>query len=159
MRRYARTLTADLGAFAVGALAALLVGLLVACGSVDDGIDPTDDRVTDDFRPDEPTGTVPPFTPSEPEAPLTAAEVEGVYLLALHTQEPTLTAIADGDLVDLGYAICTALDTGSSFEVVAAIGLSSGMAPEVNGTIIGGAVAAFCPDHTAEAVAWAERWS
>lgn len=49
--------------------------------------------------------------------------------------------------VDLGYAICDALDSGVTGEQVIELGIDNGISAYDSGYVLGASVTAFCPHH------------
>jgi Protein of unknown function (DUF732) len=98
-------------------------------------------------------------TPSSPARAEGAAERpqsdEQSFLDLARQQEPSLEDVADGALIDAGWAVCDALDSGIGFNEIVATSTNAGASAAQAGTIMGSAVYNFCPAHLAAA----ERWS
>lgn len=97
---------------------------------------------------------VPPVTPTTPPAPPSApstpsqADREAAFLQAVYDNVPEFRSVPADVALDLGYAICADLDSGTPVEEVFRAGLDNGFSEQAVGFITGAAVGAFCPQHT-----------
>ena len=100
----------------------------------------------------------PASSPSESVWSDTPVEVtpEDSYLYALHSVGNVyIEGNTDSDLVNLGYQVCSALDTGATvYDLVVSL-VSTGdytdqASQEFAGSIIGAAVANFCPVYSSQ---------
>lgn len=60
---------------------------------------------------------------------------------------PEFPGVPRSTAVNLGRAICTALDEGLSFLQVGQVGVDNGFTPEQAGTLVGASIGAFCPEY------------
>lgn len=70
-----------------------------------------------------------------------------IFLKVVHDRAPELKGVPDSNLTNLGNSLCDLLDAGGTVEDFFDITLSSGLSPNVSGTIAGAGVAAFCPKY------------
>lgn len=113
------------------------------------------------------TSTTQPATTTTTRATTTstwAAAPEDVYIYFLRDWSwdqsywTLIDASSDDELLGLGYAACDALDSGASFEELAAVTVAAvdydADYIQGAGTIIGAAVFSFCPHHGAALDEW-----
>lgn len=89
----------------------------------------------------------PPVNPIE--AAPESSTVESIYVTVIRESDSGWLAgtTSDAELLDLGDAICEALDAGMPLDDLMAMGLESGMDPALLGAIHGAAIGALCPEH------------
>jgi hypothetical protein len=130
----------------VAAAAAAVIGVS-ACSNTDAAPAPT---VTV-------TQQAPAPTQDDPEPPSTAMSNEELYLLGLRSMgNPIIDIASDSQLLDMGYSVCDALESGFTVDDVIAYmatemareGLTSDNQSEAVGYIIGAADTALCPSAT-----------
>lgn len=77
---------------------------------------------------------------------------EKIFVMAITNEYPELSG-ADAELIAGGYRICSDIKAGATFDDFVADALAEDIDSETYGFIIGAAVSALCPEHTA----WAEN--
>lgn len=106
----------------------------------------------------EPSLAPAPSTPAAEEEPAEEGDVElsddvmdDLFATVMRDQHPkAFSGVDDALLAELGRNVCGAIDTGTTIMEAVQIGMDAGYTPEVAGAIVGGAVTAFCPDHSDE---------
>jgi hypothetical protein len=98
-----------------------------------------------------------PPTQDDPPTPTVQPSNEELYLAAIKSMNnPILNVATDRQLLDMGYAVCEALDAGFTVDDVVSYmarqmfsqGMTSETEVEAVGYIIGGANAALCPSQS-----------
>ena len=100
------------------------------------------------------TQNVPAPSQDDPAVPVTSMSHEDLYLLGLRSLgNRIIDSASDGELLEVGYSVCDALDAGYSVEDIIAFlavemakdGTTSDTYVEAVGYIIGAADVALCP--------------
>ena len=73
---------------------------------------------------------------------------ETVLIEAYESEYGDASVGYEGQIIDIGYSTCDALDAGVTFETIATTAYDSGMDMEEAGYIVGASVTAFCPEWT-----------
>lgn len=83
---------------------------------------------------------------------------DDIYLSVVRDMYPDESAeFTDSELLELGNAVCSDLDNGSTFYDIALIFLSQDEPwPTIGGGVTGAAVASFCPEYTDEMEAFTD---
>jgi hypothetical protein len=78
----------------------------------------------------------------------TAVETEnGVYIDTIRSRIPDVVTVPDSALIELGGNICYGFDTGQTFDSIVVMGLTEGFSAYTIGSLIGVAIAVYCPNY------------
>lgn len=123
------------------AVAAVLgiVGL-AGCGGDDTGTDWADVVTTETV-----TETVAPLE-ADPVSPDDMTDVEESFVVAYHTNVVDPESTPD-QIIELGYTVCQGFNSGMTFEDEVTLLEAAGYGVGEPGTIIGAAIASFCPGN------------